>query len=237
MGNRYATPAGDGLGPLIRDLDELKRRLLELEQPTGTSMNSLVQQVQEAIANINATVTAAIAANSYTKTQIDSKIASPGNISPVNVTASGGGSFAASLSSVGAYNTDVSAMAGARQSVWQHNSGVYGYAPSTIESKANLGPVPFTAADVLAVQPWMYQYRAQMAIRDDAENPYYDPDYVVPWEIGLMAEHLIAHNMECFVVLQDDGVTPKTIDYMLFGAIAPLVVLADMESRLRSAGI
>jgi len=147
------------------------------------------------------------------------------------------GTFSSSLSSVGAYNTDVSLLAGARQTVWQHNSGIYGFAPSSITTKTNLKPVPFTAADVRAVSPFMFQYKAQLAIREDPENEQYNPDYKVPWEIGLMAEHLIAHNMSCFVFWDEDGVTPRGINYDLFGAIAPLVVLADQEARLVAAGI
>jgi len=147
------------------------------------------------------------------------------------------GAFSSSLSSVGAYNTDVSLLAGARQTVWQHNSGIYGFAPSSEKTKANLKAVPFTAADVRAVSPFMFQYKAQLAIRDDPTNEQYDPDYVVPWEIGLMAEHLIAHKMSCFVFWDEDGVTPRGINYDLFGAIAPLVVLADQEARLVAAGL
>jgi len=143
------------------------------------------------------------------------------------------GVFPGALSSVGAYNNDLSLIAGARQTVWQHNTGPYGFSPSSILSKTNLTKPPFSAADVLAVQPFLFQYKGQVAIKTDPKNAAYDPAYVVPWEIGLMAEHLIAHNMGCFVFYHDDG-TPKGINYDLFGAIAPLVVLADQEARLTS---
>jgi hypothetical protein len=237
MAGGYSTPPGDGFDRIVQEFRELWRRLGELERPTGTSLNSLVAQVQAALANINATVTAAIAANSYTKAQVDSKVASPGAISPTTVAATGAvsgssGAFSSSLSSPGAYTTDVSTLPGARQTVWQHNSGVYGFAPSSIVTKTNLGPVPFTADDVRAVSPFIFQYKAQLAIRDDPENAFYDPGYGPSWEIGLMAEHLIAHNMACFVFFEEDGETPKGINYDLFGAIAPLVVLADQERRL-----
>jgi hypothetical protein len=175
-------------------------------------------------------------------------IGASGGISAASVTTTGGlsaggavsgasGSFSSSLSSPGAYTTDVSALPGARQTVWQHNSGVYGFAPSTIEAKTNIGPVPFTAADVRAVQPHVFQYKSQLAIRDDPENTFYDPAYVAAWEIGLMAEELIAHNMSMFVFFEEDEVTPKGINYDLFGAIAPLVVLADLNERLERAGL
>ncbi|KJL37040.1 hypothetical protein RR49_01152 [Microbacterium ginsengisoli] len=89
MGSGYSTPAQGELGALIRELQSIQRRLDELETPTGTSVNSLVAQVQQAIANITATVTAAIDLNSYTKAEIDAKVASPGAITPTTVTASG----------------------------------------------------------------------------------------------------------------------------------------------------
>ncbi|WP_295012004.1 hypothetical protein [uncultured Microbacterium sp.] len=89
MGNGYASPALGELGWLVEQLQQIQVRLAELETPTGTSMNSLVAQVQQAIANINTTVNAAISANSYTKSQIDTKIGSPGLIAPTDVAASG----------------------------------------------------------------------------------------------------------------------------------------------------
>lgn len=235
----YFTPPGDGWQQLAERLAAVEQALRSLQRPTGTSVGSLVAQVQAALANINATVTAAIAANSYTRAQVDAKIANPGSISPTTVSASGAvsgssGTFNTSLSSPGAYTTDVSTLPGARQTVWQHNSGVYGFAPSTLAVKTNLGPVPFTADDVRAVSPYVFQYKSQLAIRDDPENPYYDPTYEPSWEIGLMAEHLIEHKMACFVFFEEDGVTPKGINYDLFGAIAPLVVLADQEARLKA---
>lgn len=147
------------------------------------------------------------------------------------------GTFSSSLNSVGAYNTDVSTLPGARQTVWQHNSGVYGFAPSTREAKVNLSDLPFTASDARAVRGYLFQYRGQLAIRNDPENPNYDPEYTVPWDVGLMAEDLIAHNMACFVVFEEDGVTAKTINYDLFGAIVPLVLDADLDARLRAAGL
>jgi hypothetical protein len=78
----------------------------------------------------------------------------------------------------------------------------------------------------------VFQYKSQLAIRDDPENAFYDPTYVAAWEIGLMAEELIEHNRSMFVFFEEDGVTPKGINYDLFGAIAPLVVLADIAARL-----
>lgn len=253
MAGGYKAPR-DGMEKLTGTLGDQRTRLRDLERPTGTSLNSLVDWVRQTLANItnqvNTIASNWMATNAYTRAQVDAKVASPGAISPTTVNASGAvsgssgafsgavtggsGTFSSSLSSPGAYTTDVSTLPGARQTVWQHNSGVYGFAPSTLAMKTNLGPVPFTADDVRAVSPYVFQYKSQLAIRDDPENPYYDPTYEPSWEIGLMAEHLIEHKMGCFVFFEEDGVTPKGINYDLFGAIAPLVVLADQEARLKA---
>ena len=67
----YGTPSGDGLAPLIDTLKDLQTQLKDLQRPSGTNIGSLVAQVQAALVNINATVAAAIDANSYTKAVID----------------------------------------------------------------------------------------------------------------------------------------------------------------------
>jgi hypothetical protein len=226
--------AGTGAGSVAPPgSDEVWRHIATLEQK--------LQQVQAIAGNaaaLAATIQAGLGLLSTSGTTWAGPVASPstvtaaGAVSGDSVAATAAvtganGTFSAGLSSVGAYNTDVSLLSGARQAVWQHNSGVYGYAPSSRELKTNLGPVPFTAADVLAVMPQVFQYKAQVAIRDDPTNPNHDPNYSVPWEIGLMAEDLIAHNMSCFVFWNEDG-TPRGINYDLFGAVAPLVVLASI---------
>ncbi len=153
-------------------------------------------------------------------------------------TAVGTGSFATGLTSLGAAGLDLSTIGGSRQAAWQLvASGRYGFAPSTLASKTNLSEsLPFTAEDVYATIPFVYEYIGQVAIRDDPENPEYDPAYVVPVEIGLIADYLIAHNMSIFVVFNEDG-TPRTIDYAAFGAVANLVAVRDLNERLKAAGL
>lgn len=251
MGGGYSTPPGDSVDQIARQNRKVREQLRDLQRPTGTQIGKLYDQVQQALANIVTQVADAaaawMAANAYTSAQVDAKVASPGAISPTTVSASGAiasaadvsgasGTFSSSLSSPGAYGTDVSALPGGREATWQHNSGVFGFAPSTKTAKTNAKPVAFTAADVRAVLPYLYQYRSQIAIRTDPQNAHYDPTYTVPWEVGLMAEDLIAHNMGCFVVFEPDGVTPKTINYDLFGAVVPLVLDADINARLKKLG-
>lgn len=223
----YGSAPGDEYNQIFALLKDFGRRIAELERPTGTQTASLVQQLFDIVNGLA----------SATDISVSGTVTAGGNITST----AGRGTFAAALVSTGAAATDLSALAGLRQTVWQlytgSNAGMYGYAPSTLASKTNLSEsLPFTAADVYATIPYMYEYIGQVAIRDDSDNPDYDPDYVVPTEIGLMAEHLVARNMGAFVVFNEDG-SPKTIDYASFGAIANLVAIRDLNERLSAAGL
>ena len=173
--SEYRTPPGESLEPIVKAQMEFSRRISELERPTGTNIASLVDQVQAALVNLNATV-------------IMANLSASGN-----VTASGHVNGIGGLRSVGAFNTDITVYPGARQPMWQNNNGIIGYAPSTQVKKTNIRDVPFTAEDVRACTPSMFSYIAQMQIRDDPNNEFYDPEYEVPAEAGLFAEELIAH--------------------------------------------
>jgi len=228
----YPTPPGDSLSSIIAEFKALARRISELEKPSGTNIASLVAQVQAALVTLNARVIAAT--NSYLSSGTVSmtNISASGNVSATNLTASGTVNGVAALKSVGAYSTDVTALPGGRQTVWQHNSGVYGYAPSTSVKKTNVRPVDFTAKNVIDCTPSIFAYKAQIDIRDNPENEFYDPDYVVPDEVGLFAENLINNKLEAFVIFDSDGITPTGVDYANFGAVANLVAVRDLHERL-----
>lgn len=136
-GGYQAVP--DGLAYLRQLIDEIRSRLSELERPTGTSISSLVAQVQAKLAELDATVAALVADYvtdfSYDQGTIDSKIANPGNISPVNVTASGQVFSNAPLRSPGSHDYLVSTgyVAG-----WINSDGTVGTSPSTRALKKNL---------------------------------------------------------------------------------------------------
>src|SRR3546814_843651 len=89
----YPRGQGDGLDALVVDIRDIRRRLRELEIPTGTQVASLVAQVQAKLAELDATVAALVAAEvdaiTYTSGEIDALVASPGNISPNDVTVGG----------------------------------------------------------------------------------------------------------------------------------------------------
>lgn len=90
----------------------------------------------------------------------------------------------------------------------------------------------------------MFQYIGQIAIREDPKNENYDPEYVVPVDVGMIAEHLVEAGLELYVFFESDGVAPKNIDYPTFGAHAALVIgrshaqqLAEISRRLDEAGL
>jgi hypothetical protein len=251
MGNGYGPPPGDQYEILAEALRGLARRLSELEIPTGTSVNSLVNQVQLAIANIDTTVNASIAANSYTKSQIDTKIASPGNISPGNVTASGfgsfggagtfggAGSFGGTLSATGAlstggqfncldaYNFDITYT---RRTAWLGNDGRLGFASSSRDKKTDIRLAEIDVDAFISLQPNSFFYRAEIARRTRLRINE-GIDYVPAREIGLMAEDLDAAGFGAFVYYDEDG-NPEGIEYSML--TVPLLAVARQQASLIS---
>jgi hypothetical protein len=151
-------------------------------------------------------------------------------VNVTNLTASG------ALKSVGAAGTDLSTVPGSRRSAWQiydgSSIGLYGYAPSSIEAKTNIEPVPYSADSFLQCVAYLYAYKGQIAIRDDPENEYYDPDYEVPEEAGYMAQHLTANGLGQFVTML--GNEPTGIDYAAFGAVGMTVIGREHADRIAS---
>ncbi|OZB82114.1 MAG: hypothetical protein B7X41_16350, partial [Microbacterium sp. 14-71-5] len=184
MGNGYDSPSQGQFGDLVAELHRLAERIAELETPTGTSVNSLVDQVQEAIANIDTTVTASIAANSYTKSQIDSKIASPGAITPTTVAASSDVSTAGNLSVTGTttsagdiFTPNATPAVSGYTICYLNVDGRVSKGASSARYKVNIEPVD--PASLGPVFPQLSSY----AMRED-------PD-LTP-RLGHIAEHLAA---------------------------------------------
>jgi hypothetical protein len=232
----YRTPPGDGIQPIVDEFKKLERRIRELERPSGTSIGSLVAQVQAKLVDLSAAVIAA------TNTYLSSGTVNMTNISASgNVTSSGTVSAATALKSSGAAATNLGSIPGNRQYVWQiydgANVGLYGYAPSSITTKTNLEQVPYSAESFLRCAAYLYEYKDQVAVRDDPDSEYYNPIYDVPQEVGYMAEHLIENGLQTFVTMRDGE--PIGIDYAAFGAVGMNVIgrahdreLAQIRARL-----
>lgn len=138
----------------------------------------------------------------------------------------------AGLTSLGVGSTDITALPGTRYTVWVNvTSGRIGQTASSITKKTNLEPIPYTASQFLSVMALVFEYIGQVDIRDNPENSNYNPDYVVPLEVGLVAEHLIAVGLSLYVQFSELG-DPVNIDYATFGAHAALVIGQDHEARI-----
>lgn len=234
-------------------IEALQRAALRREQ-NESNMNrgqaATMQTLGENIVNLSQRVADAFATLTVRANQISGPGTIPSTlIDPIPqsgvtgtwdkaVVTTANGSFDAGLTSVGAAGLDLSTIPGGRQIVYQHvASGRYGFAPSRLDSKVDVSDqLPFGAADVYRAIPFVWHYVNQIAIRDDPTNEYHDPAYSVPLELGLVADYLVDNNLSSFVVFNDDG-KPKTVDLALFGAIANLVAVRDLDARLVAAGL
>lgn len=218
MAGGYVPGSGDQYDVLVQQLRDFGRRLAELETPTGTSMNSLVAQVQEAIANITTTVTAAITANSYTKTQIDTKIASPGEIAPTTVSTSSDVQVGGKLLNPDAVSFVITTP---RYTGWiETATGRHGNTSSSRRFKQDIVDAQIDVDAFLSVVPFLFHYIAEVRKRDDPSfEEYVGPDYVVADEYGLMAEDLDAAGMTPWVYYDADG-RPESVNYTML--VVPL---------------
>lgn len=208
MAGGYPSVDPGELAELRSQLRAIRDRLDELEAPTGT-------QTAEALKTLTDLVNGLL---EQTDLAVTNNITAGGN-----ATIQGTVTGVAGINSVGAYNLDVTTLAGGRRGAWWHVSGAAGYAPSTRVRKQNIRDADFTAEQFMAIAPKVFEYRAQADIRDNPENPQHDPNYVVPLEVGLIAEDLLDAGLGAFVFKDDEG-RPAGIDYATFGAICSLVL-------------
>jgi hypothetical protein len=137
-----------------------------------------------------------------------------GSISASGSVAGGTGTFNGGLFSTAVYSTVVS---GTRTATWTQNDGTMGTAPSSIRFNTNVVDVAWDDARVEAIlgaQAKYYQYKAELAKRDDPNAPnYVGPDYHVHTEVGYIAEDLHSAGLWEVVIYErnEDG-SPKLDD-------------------------
>lgn len=218
MAGGYSAAPGDSLDPFVEELRGLADRLSRLEAPTGTSLSNLVAQVKAAISTINEQVAIAIAETSYTRAQIDGRIASPGEISPTVVHAAGDVTAGGRVFSTGALvspGSRATIVTNGYVSTWTDENGVIGYAPSTRGSKTDLEPM---AADAIYnVHPYWGRYKS-----DDSD---------VPLRSFVIAEDVAAAGFGPDVAPIDDNGEPFTVNY---SQLVPglLAAVHDLNARL-----
>ena len=249
----YGTPSGDGLAPLIDKLKDLQTQLRDLQTPSGTNIGSLVAQVQTALINLSAQVQAEISANSYTKTVIDGKIASPGAISPTTVSATGAVS-GATVTGVDVFAQSLATnITAARVSLWGRTAdGYIATAASSERFKTNIRPVDRDPRSLMGIVVSYFEYIDEVRKRDDPSfDEYVGPDYHVGINVGVIAERLHELGLWEYVIYERDGsdnlkltdegepVPYGVHDILLAYAIIPFVQMQDrrmdaLASRLEA---
>jgi hypothetical protein len=112
------------------------------------------------------------------------------------------GTFDSGLHSVDAFNFSIT---GTRVAGWTQNDGHLGTASSSARYKTNIVPAGIDPLAVLGIGIMHYNYKAEVARRDDPTSPaYVGPDYKVHLEVGAMAEDLHTAGLWEFVVYKRD---------------------------------
>lgn len=225
---------GDEVKKFLENFRDIFRRLGELEKPTGTSIGSLVAQVQAALANINATVTTAISTLSYTKAQIDTKIASPGAISPTSVNASGTITASGSVTAGGIMTADngINCLDAHNRlvtvgyvSVYVDSSGRFGYQPSASRFKRDVTPAVIDPQCFYAAELVNFRYKQAVEASGD----------LAAVEIGGIAEQFEECGLGEYVTRDEDGtLTGIAYERLSVGLIG---VVQSLNARLNAAGI
>ncbi|MEN0083991.1 MAG: tail fiber domain-containing protein [Leifsonia sp.] len=200
----YSPPPGNGYDQLVKRIEDLEQALRTALRPTGTSVGSLVARVDQTLANIDTTVQTSIQANSYTRSQIDAKDVAAGQAWLAGGTASG----AISASDLFTRNGPNQNITATRVAGWIRSSdGLVGTASSSERFKTNIADAGLIekAEAILGIQLVYYNYKAEVAKRDDPTSPdYVGPDYQVHQELGVIAERLHEAGLWEFVVYERD---------------------------------
>lgn len=235
MAEGFPSISPEPMAPFAAPIKDLVERVRRLETPTGTAMSNLVAQVQSALANIDQKVQDSIAANSYTKAQIDAKIAQPGNIAPAQVTASGPISSASTISAgstvsasgnvsaqgliigVGSHNFNVTT---GYVAAWINGDGTFGTSASTRRVKRDLRPMgPEVAAGLLSLVPQWGHY-----VWDPEDDPS-PKAFLVAEDVDDL--HLFGED----VLVRDEEGLPLSINYSQL-VPALIATVRDLHERL-----
>jgi len=196
----------NGISAIAQDARDTKDRVSEVERPTGTSYDQTVAKVFALFEQLDAQVAAAIAANSYTRAQIDDKVNGRALAShthdqtqitgvwdkAVNTTSTG--EFDAGVTSVGVYNLQLT---NSYKVQYVDSLGRMGFAPSTRRMKTQLDLADFTDEQIETLQLVHYKYTREIELErvHCAGIPPYQwiPGYHAGTFLGMYAEDL--HNL------------------------------------------
>lgn len=229
------TPVSD-LDRIAAEFGDLKRRLDELEAPSGTQAFRTVAKLQALVADLQTQVDAAIAQNSYTASTIDAKVQNPpaGSFVTGNRSVSGNDTVGGNLTvtgSVTAPNVYVTDITGTRRTMWVQIDGRMGYASSSADKKTAIRDADEgMLRRLLEVVPKSFVYRAEVERRTQLRIEK-GIDYVPARELGLLAQDLHDRGLGAFVIYGEDGM-PEGIEYGML-TVALLSINRDLDARLR----
>lgn len=209
---------------IAAELKALRDRLDALEAPTGTSLYQTVSKLQALVEDIQAQLDAWTATR-YTNATIDSKIASPGAISPTSVNASGNMTVAGEFRAPNAYANEITYT---RRAAWLGNDGRLGWAASSAERKAGIRPADIDPLAILGLEPREFYYREEVRRRTRLRIND-GVDYRPPREIGLLA-HEVAE-VAPWLAYRDENGEPEGVEYSML-TVALLAVVRDQECRI-----
>lgn len=197
---------------ILTILNEYGKRLRELERPSGTQLIQAAQQIYEALNNLDTMVAASIVKQSYTRSEIDVRLAQWrwGTLAPGN----GGTGI------TNAYNNLFTV--GPWRAVWVLSDGTMGTSQSSRTVKMDITDADeFINVDDLRKVKWcVYRFIEDMNQHLDDSTP----------RLGMIAEELDDNGLGWLVEYNEDTLEPEGINYPMLG-VAALRLAQDAEDR------
>jgi len=227
----YPTPRGDSLEPIIAAHKELQRQIAELARPSGTNIASLVNQVQAALVNLNATVISATDSYLSSGTVNMASISASGTISASGAVSGSTGTFHGGVKSTDVYNRLVSGSPYKVQYV--DSSGQMGYVPSSRRYKRDIVTAELdvrSIMDKLRVVTFRYLGAVELSGKEAA----------VEW--GVIAEEIHDLGLTWLVDYTEEGL-PDGVKHERFAILLIMAAkdqqaqIDDIQSRLAAVGV
>lgn len=208
-------PDPEAFGGIKKRLANVEDLATDTSRIDGSQYVRALEKIQAILTNLNAQVAAAISANSYTKSQIDSKWSSQdAAINGANSNANGREPAFGVLSpgkggtnTTNGYNNTFSS--GSWKAGWILSDGTLGNAPSSRRFKQDFTPPSITVEQLRAAQWTLFKYIADAEENGDQAT----------WRIGMIAEDLEDAGLSAFVDHDPDG-TPAGISYPMLSVAA-----------------
>lgn len=196
MGNGYPAVPADDLAVFRHIVDQIQRRLRELEALDGSQVYDTLATLTDLVNNL-ATEIANVSSSGATWH-------GPVSSGSGNITTTSGYIFTPA-----GYGYDITYT---RRAAWLGNDGRLGWASSSREHKTKIRHARLDPLAILEIAPRLFNYKAEVEKHAD------DPEYKVATEFGAIAEEV--HDLGLWeVVVYEDG-KPVGLHYDLIGLLA-----------------